>query len=146
MIEFAEVHKIDGVIDDILTKLSGVESTSDEYSKLIDQMTKLIKMKEIIANLEIKAFEADAKKDDLHNTFDLNERKFEAEQVKIANDWVHEEALIAIKRRESDKPHILSKDTMAIVAGNLAGIALILSYEKMNVIASKALSFVMKTR
>jgi hypothetical protein len=40
----------------------------------------------------------------------------------------------------------VSKDTLAIVGANLAGIVLILGHERVNVIASKALGFVMKLR
>lgn len=38
----------------------------------------------------------------------------------------------------------VSPDTMMLVLGNLAGIALILNYEHLNVITSKALGFVLR--
>jgi hypothetical protein len=50
------------------------------------------------------------------------------------------------KLKESDIPQQVSKDTLLLVAGNLAGILLIIAYENKNVIASKALGFVMKPR
>ena len=50
------------------------------------------------------------------------------------------------KLRDADRPQRISPDTVLIVAGNLTGIALILHYEKVNVVTSKALSFVMKLR
>jgi hypothetical protein len=40
----------------------------------------------------------------------------------------------------------VSPDTIAMVAGNLLGIALILGYERTDVIATKALGFVLKGR
>ena len=40
----------------------------------------------------------------------------------------------------------VSKDTLVVVAGNLLGIALILGYEKLNIITSKALNFVIRGR
>lgn len=40
----------------------------------------------------------------------------------------------------------VSPDTLAIVAGNLVGILMILHYEKLNVAASKAMSFVLKLK
>jgi hypothetical protein len=43
-----------------------------------------------------------------------------------------------------EKPQGISKDTMLIVAGNLLGIVMILSYEKTNVITTKALQFMLK--
>lgn len=39
-----------------------------------------------------------------------------------------------------------SADTLAVVGGNLAGILLILNFERAGVITSKALGFVMKTK
>lgn len=40
----------------------------------------------------------------------------------------------------------ISPDTLAIVAGNLAGILLIVGAEKTGVVTSKALTFLLKTR
>lgn len=40
----------------------------------------------------------------------------------------------------------ISPDTIAIVAGNLLGIILILNYEKIGVVTSKALGFVIRGR
>lgn len=40
----------------------------------------------------------------------------------------------------------VSKDTLIVVAGNLLGIGLILGYERINIITSKALNFVIRGR
>ena len=40
----------------------------------------------------------------------------------------------------------VSPDTLAVVAGNLLGIILILKHEELNVITSKAMNFVIKGR
>lgn len=48
--------------------------------------------------------------------------------------------------RDQAPPRRVSPDTLAIVLGNLAGIALIVGHERMNVVTSKALGFVMKLR
>ena len=40
----------------------------------------------------------------------------------------------------------VSKDTLVVVAGNLLGIGLILGYERINIITSKALNFVIRGR
>lgn len=55
--------------------------------------------------------------------------------------------LSLMERRTSlgDKRRI-SPDTVAIIAGNLLGIVLILTYEKGNVIATKALGFIIRGR
>lgn len=44
------------------------------------------------------------------------------------------------------KENKVSKDALIAVAGNLLGIVFILHHERFNVITSKALSFVLKTR
>ena len=55
------------------------------------------------------------------------------------------EVLAKIKASDQSRNRV-SMDTMAIVAGNLAGIVMILGFEKMNVIYSKALGFVIRGR
>lgn len=45
-----------------------------------------------------------------------------------------------------NKTKSISPDTIAMIAGNLLGIGLILGYEKTNIITSKALGFVLKGR
>jgi hypothetical protein len=47
---------------------------------------------------------------------------------------------------KGETPDRVKKDTMALIAGNLAGILLILKHERMDIITSKALSFVIRTR
>ena len=48
--------------------------------------------------------------------------------------------------KECEVPQRVSKDTMLIVAGNIVGILLILTYERANVVTSKALNFLFKLR
>lgn len=63
------------------------------------------------------------------------------EYIKIIDQIVKVQTLIDANRRQSVSP-----DTIAMIVGNLAGIGLILSYERVNVIASKAVGFVLKLR
>lgn len=56
----------------------------------------------------------------------------------------HLSTLYKIKEANSKKK--LSPDTKALIAANLAGILVIVGFEKANVVTSKALSFVMKLR
>lgn len=48
--------------------------------------------------------------------------------------------------KEKNSPKRVSPDTLILVAGNLAGIVLILGYERAHVVTSKALGFVLKSR
>jgi len=79
-------------IDEALAQLNGLEVTSTEYTKTMDQVTALYKL------------------------------------------------------QEKNSPKRVSPDTIAIVVGNLAGIALILGYEQAHVVTSKALGFVIKSK
>ena len=46
------------------------------------------------------------------------------------------------KLKAQERPERVSRDTLAVVAGNLAGILLIVSYEHVHVMTSKGLSFI----
>lgn len=50
------------------------------------------------------------------------------------------------KAKSYEKVRSVSPDTIAVVVGNLLGIAIILGYEQAHVITSKALGFVIKGR
>jgi hypothetical protein len=52
--------------------------------------------------------------------------------------------LTKLKEQTSNKR--VSPDTLAIVAGNLAGIVMILAYERAHVVTSKAIGFVLKSK
>ena len=84
--------KLQYAIDIVLEQMALVDSRSDEYAKMTEQLTKLYKLKEM----------------------------------------------------ETPKP--VSADTLAIIAGNLAGIVLIIGHERAHIVTSKALGFVMKLR
>ena len=50
------------------------------------------------------------------------------------------------KLKAVDSTNKVSADTMALIAGNLLGLALIMSFEKTNIITTKALGFVLRGR
>ena len=54
------------------------------------------------------------------------------------------ERLYKLQEPEKGKP--VSKDALLATAGNLAGILLILNFERVGVVTSKALSFVLKSK
>ena len=53
---------------------------------------------------------------------------------------------VLYKLKNGDVKKVVSPDTLAIIAGNLLGIGMILSYERCHVITSKAIGFVIKGR
>jgi hypothetical protein len=50
------------------------------------------------------------------------------------------------KLKAQDTPERMSKDTLAMVVGNLLGIIVIVGHERAHVVTSKALNFVLKSR
>lgn len=50
------------------------------------------------------------------------------------------------KLKEIESPSRVSPDTLAVVAGNLAGILMILNFERVHIVTSKAIGFVLKPR
>lgn len=50
------------------------------------------------------------------------------------------------KLQEQDAPKRVSPDTWAVVGANLAGILIIVGHERVHVITSKAVGFIMKMR
>ena len=50
------------------------------------------------------------------------------------------------KLKPDTKASQVSADTLAVIAGNLLGILIIVEHERLHVIGSKALSFVLKLR
>src|SRR5437868_6008168 len=56
------------------------------------------------------------------------------------------ERLYKLKDSETPRPEALSPNTMASIGANLLGILMIIRHEHVNVIASKALGFVTKTK
>lgn len=68
-----------------------------------------------------------------------------AESKEYANTVDQLIKLIKTQEEKNTKRRV-SPDTLAIVGANLLGIGMILSYEKVNVIATKAIGFVMRAR
>lgn len=54
--------------------------------------------------------------------------------------------LVKLYSLKPERPKQISNDTLVLVAGNLAGILLIVGYERANIVTSKALGFVGKLR
>lgn len=75
-------------------------------------------------------------------TSELRNLSAETEEFdKVLNQLERLHALDTGNRKERVSP-----DTLALVLGNLAGIGLIVGYERTHVVTSKALGFVLKLR
>lgn len=166
--DFAEVSKLDVAIDAVLTEIND-NPGSDENTARIDQLSKLTKIKETLVSLQLKELDLENKKTTETSSADLKSREMELKLAELSikerqhnfdvqfkmREQEHKEhetsgaynlkrEELHLKKQESEKPDRVSKETWAIIGGNLAGIVAILGYEKANVIASKALSFVLK--
>ena len=71
-------------------------------------------------------------------------------RAEMPNSEDYEKMLKLVERlhdmMDEETPEVVSKNTLLTVSGNLLGIILILKHERLNVITSKALSFVIRTR
>lgn len=74
---------------------------------------------------------------------DMKDMYVDSDEYEVALN--HLSTLHEINNSKKKKWNV-SPDTMAVVAGNLLGIILILKHEELNVITSKAMNFVIKGR
>lgn len=153
--KFDEVEELDKAIARLLSKMAESDCDSEEYAKMADQLVKLMKTKQIIAELLLKAEESQQRDAEFLKNLEL--KKEEAEDAartkasehslkiqEFEDNYALRKRELELKEKEAEKPDRLSKDTLAIVAANVAGILAILAHERVNVIASKALNFVRK--
>ncbi len=87
------------------------------------------------------------KKSKLENAIDSildDMSNFEANSDEYSDMATNLEKLLKAKSYEKQKG--ISPDTIALVAANLIGIVLILKHEKVDIITSKALGFVLRGR
>lgn len=73
---------------------------------------------------------------------DIRRLPLDSEEYAVAVDTLVK--LYSLKEKPSERR--VSPDTMATVAANLLGIAVIVGYERMNIMTSKAVNFLMKLR
>lgn len=159
-----ETSRLVTLIDEIVEQLSGHDAASDEYAKMADQLTKLYKLLQIETELKLKTNDQFLKQEENEFSADLKNREF-GEKVREmntrTNQLIDEATLrqqeldaklrimdvdVESKKDEIDRRRKISPDTLALIGANLAGIVVIIGYERMNVITSKALSFVSKLR
>ena len=124
---FSDSTELNAAIDRILLAMSDLEPDTKEYSAMLDQLVKLYKLKEIDVKLYLQEQETDSKAEAL------------------AADAVLKD-LQADAMRDERRFFGIKADTLVLVGANLAGIALILGHERLNVVTTKALGFVSKLK
>jgi len=132
-------QKLCEVIDSLLVDIAEADCDSEQYRKLVDQLVKLYRIKETDASIELKKIESLTKQEHLAQELDLKEKELEQDGLLRLGE-------LGVRQKELDLRRRVSADTWATVAANIAGIMVIVGYERVNVVASKALGFVLKLR
>jgi len=72
----------------------------------------------------------------------MNSHLVGSEEYVSALHWATE----LVKLKKEQRSSAVSKDTLAIVAGNLLGIAMVIKHESLNVVTSKAMGLLLRPR
>ena len=145
----AETTSLEEVIDNHQTQMVGVDAYSSEYIQMMKDLSVLYKLQseERVSEQKQKEFDLKVKE------FQLKEEELEFkrehernESTYKAKDYTLKEAEILMKQADLERRGKISPDTVIMVAGNLAGILLILNFEKVGVITSKAMGLLIKLR
>ena len=124
---FSKPTALNQAIDDLIAAMIKEKAGTQEYAKLVDQLIKLYKLKEIDINAVLKEAEF------------LNKQQQQEAETELKKLDIRQ------KLREMKLPFGMKPETLAIIAANLLGILLILNHERLNVVTSKAVSFVKKS-
>lgn len=122
---FTEPTALSEVIDDIMLKLKDEEPGTKEFTVLVDTLSKLYKLKETDIKLILLEVELEHKLDNDSEMHELN---------------------IEEKKKMMKLPFGLKPETVALIAANLLGIAIIVGHERLNVVTTKAVGFVSKLK
>ena len=145
----AETTSLEEVIDNHQTQMVGVDAYSSEYIQMMKDLSVLYKLQseERVSEQKQKEFDLKVKE------FQLKEEELEFkrehernESYYKAKDYNLKEAELLIKQADLERRGKISPDTVIMIAGNLAGILLILNFEKVGVVTSKAMGLLIKLR
>lgn len=124
--DYELTQDINDAIKRLLDEMKLQECDSDEYAKMADQLIKLHKAQDTVYSNWMKEHELTLKRDELNTTREIKERELD------------------IKEEELNLKRSVSKETWAIIGANIAGILILIGYERANIVTSKALGFVKK--
>jgi hypothetical protein len=143
-------------LDELITKLieamEGHDGHSKEFASMTDNLKTLMEARKIYVE-RIKVLAEAGKLEIENNKLIAETKKLEGESLKLAAETLkleEETVRLSAEVRKIDDEiasrRSVSRDTMALIAGNVAGIVMILSFEKANVLTSKALQQIIKIR
>jgi hypothetical protein len=134
-----EATKLDTLIDEIIEQLSEHDASTDDYAKMVDQLSKLYRLKQIETELKLKTCDQEQKAYEFNSNFTMKENELGDKRL-LMNVEIESKQDEIVRRKR------VSPDTLALIAANLSGIIVIIGYERVNVIASKALGFVSRLK
>ena len=146
---YAETTSLEEVIDNHQTQMVGVDAYSSEYIQMMKDLSVLYKLrseervseqKQKEFDLKVKEFQLKEEELEFKREHERNESSYKAK------DYTLKEAEILMKQADLERRGKISPDTVIMVAGNLAGILLILNFEKVGVVTSKAMGLLIKLR
>ena len=144
-----ETTSLEEVIDNHQTQMVGVDAYSSEYIQMMKDLSVLYKLqseerlseqKQKEFDLKVKEFQLKEEELEFKREHERNESSYKAK------DYTLKEAEILMKQADLERRGKISPDTVIMVAGNLAGILLILNFEKVGVVTSKAMGLLIKLR
>ena len=145
----AETTSLEEVIDNHQTQMVGVDAYSSEYIQMMKDLSVLYKLqseervseqKQKEFDLKVKEFQLKEEELEFKREHERNESSYKAK------DYTLKEAENLMKQADLERRGKISPDTVIMVAGNLAGILLILNFEKVGVVTSKAMGLLIKLR
>lgn len=150
-----QITALDTAISDLLEALDGMTGSDEDYTKTVNNLDKLMKMKQDVIKIEndysLETEKVDNDKDKIaidRDKISLEKEKIEIDRLKLLMDDKNlelekEKLTHEIEKTRSWKP---STDAIITAAASVVGIVLILHYEKLNVVTSKAVNFVGKMK
>jgi hypothetical protein len=144
---------LEKAIEHALLEMTNHDEHSDEYKKIVDQLTKLYHLQKMEAEFRVKEAEIHKEQTVAEAEIRFKESELLIKENDSAIETKLKEAECRLKDieaserlKEFDRRWKVSPDTAALVLGNLIGILVIVGHERAHVVTSKALNFVMKAR
>jgi hypothetical protein len=151
--EVTENVKLDAAIDAVLTALSNHEPGTKEYAATAGQLSTLYRVKETDTTIKTKIIDILNKQEESETNrnakkaeTDAKVQELKAKRKEIEASIELKEYELMVKREEFRTRNRPSPETLALIGGNLAGIVMILGYERANIITSKAFGLLTKLK
>jgi hypothetical protein len=139
-----EPNDLSTEINKLLARIKDESPTTDDYSKLVEQLTKLYKLKELDENLTLKTDNQTFEQVERRAKLSLQEREYDLKQTAADADHRLKTLEANLKTKEVETFGKPTLEKLLPIAGSIAGILVIVGFERTHVIASKALGFVLK--